>query len=90
LITNFGKDDSIAKVIEEIGIVQAAFTQSSINDLAYAMLKGGYTAAEFKAEQFLGTDGYSDLMRVLIIMEKRMVHPEAAAEVLMKIFHIKA
>jgi hypothetical protein len=87
---DFVKDGSIAKVIEEIGIVQAPFTQNSINDIADAMLKGGYAATEFKAEQFLGTDGYSDLMRVLIIMEKRMVSPEAAAEVLMNLFQIKA
>jgi hypothetical protein len=87
---DFVKDGSIAKVIKEIGIVHAAFTQNSINDLAYAMQKGGYTAAEFKAEQFLGTDGYSDLMRALIIMEKRMVSPEAAAGVLMNLFQIKA
>ncbi len=87
---DFVKDDNIAKVIEEIGTGQASFTQNNINDLRDAMLKGGYTAAETKAEQLVGTDGYSDLLRVLEIMEKHKISPEAAAEVLKNLFQIKA
>jgi hypothetical protein len=90
LVTDFVKDGSIAKVIEEIGTGQAYFTQNNINDLADAMLKGGYTAAEIKAEQLVGTDGYSDLMSALEIMEKHKISPEAAAEVLKNLFQIKA
>lgn len=84
------KDGSIAKVVEEIGTGEASFTQNNINDLMDAMLKGGYTAAEIKTEQLVGTDGYSDLLRVLEIMEKHKISPEAAAEVLKNLFQIKA
>ena len=86
----FVKDDSIAKVIEEIGTGNACFTQNNINDLKDAMLKGGYTAAEGKAAQFIGTDGYTDLLRVLEIMQKHKLSREAAAEVLNDLFQIKA
>ncbi len=87
---DFEKDDSIAKVVEEIGTGQACFTQNNINDLVDAMMKGGYTAAEAKAAQFMGTDGYTDLLRVLEIMQKHKLSPEAAAEVLKNLFQIKA
>jgi polyhydroxyalkanoate synthesis regulator phasin len=90
LAKDFEKDDSIAKVVEEIGTGQACFTQNNINDLVDAMMKGGYTAAEAKAAQFMGTDGYTDLLRVLEIMQKHKLSPEAAAEVLKNLFQIKA
>jgi hypothetical protein len=64
------KDDSVAKVIEEIGTGPACFTQGNIDDLREALLKDGYTAAEVKAAQFAGTDAYTDLLRVMQIMRR--------------------
>jgi hypothetical protein len=90
LAKDFKKDDSVAKVIEEIGTGQACFTQNNINDLRDALLKGGYTAAEAKAAQFMGTDSYTDLLRIIEIMQKHNLSPEAGAEVLNHIFQIKA
>ncbi len=87
---DFKKDDSVAKVIEEIGTGQACFTQNNVNDLRDALLKGGYTAAEAKAAQFMGTDSYTDLLRIMEIMQKHNLSPEAGAEVLNHIFQIKA
>lgn len=87
---DFKKDDSVAKVIEEIGTGQACFTQNNVNDLRDALLKGGYTAAEAKAAQFMGTDSYTDLLRIMEIMQKHNLSPEAGAEVLSHIFQIKA
>jgi hypothetical protein len=40
------KDDSVAKVIEEIGTGPACFTQGNIDELIEALLKGGYTAGQ--------------------------------------------
>lgn len=84
------KDDSVAKVIEEIGTGPACFTQGNIDDLRESLLKGGYTAAEAKAAQYAGTDAYTDLLRVMQIMRKHNLSPEAGAEVLKNIFQIKA
>lgn len=86
---DFSKDDSVARVIDEIGTGKACFSQNNINDLRDALLKGGYTAAEAKAAQLSGTDGFTDLLRVLEIMQKHNLSPEAGAEVLNHLFQIK-
>jgi len=83
------KDDSVARVIEEIGTGSACFTQGNIDDLREALRKGGYTAAEVKAAQFAGTDAYTDLLRVMEIMRRHNLSPEAADEILKNIFQIK-
>ena len=87
---DFVKDDSIAKVIEEIGTGRACYTQGNIDDLRNALLKGGWDAAEAKAAQFVGTDGYTDLLGIIAIMRKHKLSPEAGADVLQNIFKIKA
>lgn len=84
------KDDSIGKVIEEIGTGPACFTQNNIDELKKALLSGGYTAAEAKAAQFIGTDGYTDLLRVLEIMQKHKLSQEAGADILQNLTQIKA
>ncbi len=84
------KDDSVGKVIEEIGTGKACFTQGNIDDLRSALLKGGWDAAESKAAQFAGTDAYTDLLGIIVIMRKHKLSPEAGAEVLKNIFQIKA
>jgi hypothetical protein len=83
------KDDSVARVIEEIGTGPACFTQGNVDDLREALLKGGYTAAEAKAAQFAGTDAYTDLLRIVEIMHKHHLSPEAGAEILKNLFQIK-
>lgn len=83
------KDDSVAKVIEEIGTGPACFTQGNIDDLREALRKGGYTAAEAKATQFTGDDAYTDLLRMIEIMRRHNLSPEAGDEVLKNIFQIK-
>jgi hypothetical protein len=85
----FMKDDSVAKVIDEIGTGPASFTKGNIDDLRETLLKGGYTAAEAKAAQLAGTDATTELMRVMKIMHKHNLSPEAGAEVLNNIFQIK-
>ncbi len=84
------KDDSVAKVIEEIGTGPACFTQGNVDELRNVLLKGGYTAAEAKAAQYAGTDAFTDLQRIMQIMHKHNLSPEAGAEVLKNIFQIKA
>ena len=84
------RDDSIGKVIEEIGVGPACFTQNNIDDLRKALLSGGYTAAEAKAAQFIGTDGYTDLLRVLEIIQKHHLSPEAGADILQNLSQIRA
>lgn len=83
------KDDSVAKVIDEIGTGPACFTQGNIDDLREALRKGGYTAAEAKAAQYAGTDAYTDLLRVIQIMRNHNLSPEAGDEILKNIFQIK-
>lgn len=87
---DFAKDDSIAKVIDEIGTGKACFTQGNIDDLRNALLKGGWDAAEAKAAQFAGTDAYTDLLGIVSIMRKHKLSPEGGADVLKNIFQIKA
>jgi hypothetical protein len=90
LAKDFAKDDSIAKVIAEIGTGKACFTQGNIDDLREALQKGGWDAAEAKAAQFAGVDAYTDLLGIIAIMRKHNLSPEAGAEVLKNIFQIKA
>ncbi len=84
------KDDSVARVIEEIGTGSACFTQGNVDDLREALLKGGYTAAEAKAAQYAGTDAYTDLLRIMEIMHRHNLSPEAGADILKNLFQIKA
>ncbi len=87
---DFAKDDSIGKVIEEIGTGKTCFTQGNIDDLRNALTKGGWDAAEAKAAQFAGTDGYTDLLGIIAIMRKHKLSPEAGDDLLKNIFQIKA
>jgi hypothetical protein len=85
----FIKDDSVAKVIDEIGTGPVSFTKGNIDDLREALLKGGYSVAEVKASQLAGTDANLELMRVMEIMQKHNLSPDAGAEVLNNLFQIK-
>ena len=87
---DFAKDDSIAKVIDEIGKGKVCFTQGNIDDLRSALLKDGWDSAEAKAAQLAGTDGYTDLLGIIAAMRKHKLSPEAGAEVLKNIFQIRA
>jgi|GEM_PF-1244519 len=84
------RDDSIGRVIDEIGPGKACFTQNNLNDLKSELLKNGYPAAEGKAAQMIGTDGQVELLRALTIMQKHNLSPEAAADVLDNLAQIKA
>ncbi len=86
---DFAKDDSIGKVIDEIGTGKVCFTQNNINDLRDALKKGGWDAAEGKAAQYAGVDGYMDLLRIMQIMRQHNLSPEAADDVLKNIFQIR-
>ena len=87
---DFVKDDSIGKVIEEIGTGKACFTQGNIEDLRNALKKGGWDAAEAKAAQFAGTDGYTDLLGIIATMRKHNLSPEAGDDVLKNVFQIRS
>jgi len=84
------RDDSIGKVIEEIGTGKACFTQSNIDDLRELLLKQGYDAAEGRAAQMMGTDGYTDLIRAIQIMRNHNLSTEAGADILRDLFQIRA
>ncbi len=86
---DFAKDDSVGKVIEEIGTGKVCFTQNNINDLRDALKKGGWDAAEAKAAQFAGTDGYTDLLGIVATMRKHHLSAEAGDDVLKNIFQIR-
>jgi len=90
LAKDFAKNDSISRVIEEIGTGKACFTQGNVDDLRNALLKNGWDAAEAKAAQFAGVDAYTDLLGIIAIMRKHNLSPEAGADVLKNIFQIKA
>ena len=83
------RDNSIGKVIDEIGTGPVCFTQNNLNDLRAAMLTGGWTAAQAKAAQFVGTDGYTDLLRIMGIMQKHRLSEEAAADILQNLPQIR-
>jgi hypothetical protein len=84
------RDDSIGRVIDEIGPGNACFTQNNINDLKKELLKNGYSSAEGRAAQMMGTDSQVELLRVLTIMQKHNLSPEAAANVLDSLVQIKS
>ncbi len=84
------RDDSIGKVIDDIGTGPACFTQNNLRDLRDALLKGGWTAAQAKAAQFVGTDGYTDLLRIMEIMQKHNLSVEAAADIIQNLPQIRA
>ncbi len=86
---DFGKDDSVAKVIEEIGTGPVSFTKSNLDDVRNTLIKDGYTSAEAKAMQLAGTDANMELMRVMKIMQKHNLSQEAGAEVLKNLPQIK-
>ncbi len=83
------RDDSVGRVIDEIGTGPMCFTQNNLNDLREALLKGGWTAAQAKAAQFVGTDGYTDLLRIMEIMQKHHLSEEAAADILQNLPQIR-
>lgn len=86
---DFAKDDSIGKVVDEIGKGKVCFTQGNIEDLRDALKKGGWDAAEAKAAQFAGTDGYTDLLGIVATMRKHHLSAEAGDDVLKNIFQIR-
>jgi hypothetical protein len=83
------RDDSIGRVIDEIGTGKVCFTQSNVEDLRNTLLEKGYDAAEAQATQYMGTDAYSDLLRVMQILRKHNLSPEAGADVLKNIIQIR-
>lgn len=84
------RDDSIGKVVDEIGTGKFGFSQNIIGDLKKELLTKGYSAAEGKAAQMAGTDAQVELLRALTIMQKHNLSPEAAADVLDNLAQIKA
>jgi hypothetical protein len=64
-------------------------TYDRVDSALEILLEGGYTAAEAKAAQLAGTDANTELMRVMEIMRKHNLSPEAGAEVLNNLFQIK-
>ena len=80
----------IDKAVKEIGTGKTCITAQVITEAKKTLLAKGYDAAEIYAAQLTGTDENTELMRVIKILRKYKLGPEAGAQILDKLGAIES
>jgi len=78
------------KAIKEIGTGKTCITAQVISEAKKTLSAKGYDAAEIYAAQLTGTDENTELMRVIKILRKYNLGPEAGAQILDKLGAIES
>ncbi|MCJ7444403.1 MAG: hypothetical protein MUO26_07735 [Methanotrichaceae archaeon] len=82
--------ENMGKAIGEIGTGKTCITSSVISETKKILLSKGYDAAELYAAQLTGTDENTELIRVMMILRKYNLGPEAGAQILDKLSAIES
>lgn len=77
--------ENMGKAIEEIGAAKTCITAPVVAETKKIITTKGIDAAELYAAQLTGTDQNVELVRVLKILRKYNLPPEAMAQVLDKL-----
>ncbi len=80
----------MGKAIGEIGTGKTCITTPVIAETKKILLAKGYDAAELYAAQLTATDENTELIRVMMILRKYKLGPEAGAQVLDKLTEIES
>ena len=82
--------ENLDGAIKAIGQVNACMTVSVIEGAKKSLIKNGYDGAGAYAAQLTGTDANTELLRILTILKKYKLGPEAAVKVLDNLDHISS
>lgn len=74
--------ENLGGAIKAIGKVNACMTASVIEGAKKSLIEKGYDGAGAYAAQLAGTDENTELLRVLTILKKYKLGPDAAVKVL--------
>ena len=78
------------KAIKEIGTGKTCITTPVIGETKKTLLTKGYDVAEIYAAHLSGADENTELLRVLKILRKYKLGPEAGAQILDKLIAIES
>ncbi len=78
------------KAVKEIGSGKTCVTAQVISETKKILLAKGYDAAELYAAQLTGTDENTELMRVINILRKYNLGPDAGVQILDKLGAIES
>ncbi len=82
--------ENLDGAIKAIGRVNTCMTPSVIEGAKKSLIEKGYEGAGAYAAQLTGTDDNTELLRVLTILKKYKLGPEAAAKVLDNLGHMSS
>ena len=80
--------ENMEGAIKAIGKVNTCMTASIIEGTRKALVDKGFDGAAAYAAQLTGTDDNTELLRILAILKRYSLGPEAAAEVLDNLDHM--
>ncbi len=80
----------MGRAINEIGTAKTCITTPVIAETKRTLLAKGYDAAELYAAQLTATDENTELIRVIKILRKYKLGPEAGAQILDKLGAIES
>lgn len=82
--------ENLDKAIKAIGQVNTCMTASVIEGAKKSLNENGYVGADAYAAQLTGTDENTELLRILTVLRRYKLGPEAAAKVLDNLSHISS
>lgn len=80
--------ENLGGAIKAIGQVNACMTEPVIEGARKAMIENGFEGAGAYAAQLTGTDENTELLRILAVLKRYNLGPEAAAKVLGNLNHM--
>lgn len=82
--------ENLGGAIKAIGPVNTCMTPSVIEGAKKTLTEKGYDGAGAYAAQLAGTDENTELLRILTILKKYKLGPEAAVKVLDNLGHVSS